>query len=138
MTASAKCSCNFVDIDNVIAAQADFVIVVDWVEEYGDFGAGDSAQGVDDAAEFNRSYGIAVHVLGREVAVDNLPVEGEFAVHHHVACYECLGVRSRVVRLVDDAREVDAFFEQITDDRHRLVAGAAELEGSCVMHDAEV
>ena len=56
----------------------------------------------------------------------------------HISGDERLGVRSRVVRFVDDAREVDSFFEQVSDDHHCLMAGAAKLESACVVYDAEV
>ena len=138
MTATAKDSRDFVHIDDVVAAQANLVFAIDGVEEYGDFGAAHFADGVDDVAQFDRSHGIAFHVFGREVAVDDLSVQIQLAVLHDESGDERLDVRPGVIRFVDDARKVDALVQQVADGEHGLVRGAAELEGSRVVDDAEV
>ena len=74
MAAPAKNACDFVDIDNVITPQTDFVFSVDGVEEYGDFRATHFAQGVDDVVQFYRRHGVTIHVFGSEVAIDDFPV----------------------------------------------------------------
>ena len=108
MSASAEIRCDFVDIDNVIASETYFVFSIDGVDEYGDFGSADFSQGVDDVTQFDWCYGIAVHVFGGEIAVNNFTVESQFAVHHHVTRDKRLDVRSCEIRLVHEACEVNS------------------------------